>query len=107
MLKGKRPIREPFSRRMELVKIVVIFCLALLPLSLSAWYLRKARERLRQRLIAARYASQAIAFTQSPRRPPLAIGDTTCRFNARSVYIRCAINPEGPCEGCRYYEALE
>ncbi len=95
------------SGRMEFVKIILIFSLALIPLSLSTWYLRKARERLRQRLIAAQHTSQAIAFTQSARRPPLAIGDITCEFNARSVYIRCAINPEGPCEGCRYYQVRE
>jgi hypothetical protein len=35
------------------------------------------------------------------------IGDTKCRFNARSEILRCAVNPDGPCAGCRYYEALE
>ncbi|UFP96080.1 DUF6464 family protein [Gloeobacter morelensis] len=35
------------------------------------------------------------------------IGDPTCRFNARSPLIRCAQNPGGPCDGCRYYEASE
>ncbi|MEO0935302.1 MAG: DUF6464 family protein, partial [Cyanobacteria bacterium J06641_2] len=24
--------------------------------------------------------------------------------NARSGYIRCAVNPSGPCDGCRFYE---
>ncbi|WP_202895402.1 DUF6464 family protein [Iningainema tapete] len=33
-----------------------------------------------------------------------AIGDTSCQYNARSPYIRCAINPCGPCEGCIHYE---
>lgn len=32
------------------------------------------------------------------------IGDSNCKFNARSEIFRCAVNPEGPCEGCRYYE---
>lgn len=32
------------------------------------------------------------------------IGDITCQFNARSGYLRCAVNPDGPCEGCRFYE---
>jgi hypothetical protein len=32
------------------------------------------------------------------------IGDISCKYNARSGYIRCAVNPEGPCQGCRYYE---
>lgn len=32
------------------------------------------------------------------------IGDTSCRFNAQSEIFRCAVNPDGPCAGCRYYE---
>ncbi len=32
------------------------------------------------------------------------IGDASCRYNAHSELIRCAVNPEGPCRGCRYYE---
>ncbi|MGL6342041.1 MAG: DUF6464 family protein [Waterburya sp.] len=32
------------------------------------------------------------------------IGDTTCINNANSPYLRCAINPSGPCEGCVHYE---
>lgn len=32
------------------------------------------------------------------------IGDTTCINNANSPYIRCAVNPSGPCEGCVHYE---
>jgi len=31
------------------------------------------------------------------------IGDTTCAHNAKSPYLRCAINPCGPCEGCGDY----
>lgn len=42
---------------------------------------------------------------QTPDEPdPYAIGDTSCRFNANSPLIRCAVNPDGPCEVCRYYE---
>jgi hypothetical protein len=32
------------------------------------------------------------------------LGDATCTYNARSEIVRCAVNPTGPCEGCRYYE---
>ena len=32
------------------------------------------------------------------------IGEMSCIYNARSPYLRCAINPEGPCEGCNYYK---
>ncbi|MGF1481353.1 MAG: DUF6464 family protein [Cyanophyceae cyanobacterium] len=33
------------------------------------------------------------------------VGEATCRFNAHSEMLRCAVNPEGPCQGCRFYEA--
>ena len=33
------------------------------------------------------------------------MGDASCRFNAHSEIIRCAVNPPGPCRNCRYYEA--
>ncbi|WP_036485631.1 DUF6464 family protein [Myxosarcina sp. GI1] len=32
------------------------------------------------------------------------IGDATCRYNAHSEIMRCAVNPEGPCQDCHYYE---
>ena len=32
------------------------------------------------------------------------IGDISCRNNAKSPYLRCAINPSGPCEDCPNYE---
>jgi len=35
-----------------------------------------------------------------------AIGDASCRFNARSEILRCAVNPEGPCRSCSFYEPL-
>ncbi len=35
------------------------------------------------------------------------IGDITCQFNARCGYLRCAVNPQGPCQGCRHYESVE
>ncbi|TAF57063.1 MAG: hypothetical protein EAZ60_08150 [Oscillatoriales cyanobacterium] len=28
----------------------------------------------------------------------------SCRFNARSEILRCAVNPNGPCEGCHDYQ---
>jgi Family of unknown function (DUF6464) len=31
------------------------------------------------------------------------IGDLTCSYNARSPYIRCAVNPDGLCQDCRHY----
>lgn len=34
------------------------------------------------------------------------IGDLSCQFNARSPYLRCAINPTGPCQECPAYQSL-
>ncbi|MGF1513507.1 MAG: DUF6464 family protein [Elainellaceae cyanobacterium] len=34
------------------------------------------------------------------------IGNISCRFNARSGYLRCAVNPMGPCQGCLSYESV-
>jgi hypothetical protein len=32
------------------------------------------------------------------------IGDPSCRYNARSGELRCAVNPIGPCVDCSSYE---
>lgn len=31
------------------------------------------------------------------------IGDPSCRYNARSPLLRCAVLPAGPCERCAHY----
>ncbi len=31
------------------------------------------------------------------------LGDITCDLNARSPYLRCAMSPMGPCDGCSAY----
>lgn len=49
--------------------------------------------------------SEDPAFTPSARTYPLpTLGDPTCHYNAHSPYLRCAINPYGPCEGCPQYQ---
>jgi hypothetical protein len=35
------------------------------------------------------------------------IGDISCTYNARSPYIRCAVNPDGLCQDCRHYQREE
>lgn len=32
------------------------------------------------------------------------LGNASCRFNAHSEIIRCAVYPQGPCEHCYFYE---
>jgi Family of unknown function (DUF6464) len=64
---------------------------------------------------AGRYRLHKIAlYVQAANRPiertltegRWVLGDASCQFNARSELIRCAVNPEGPCEQCRFYESL-
>lgn len=67
----------------------------------------------RYQLKAGRYRLHKIAiYVQSAQRPVekslvegrWVIGDANCRFNAHSELIRCAVNPEGPCDRCRFFE---
>ncbi|MBD2662856.1 hypothetical protein B6N60_00367 [Richelia sinica FACHB-800] len=69
--------------------------------------------RHRYQFKAGRYRLHNIAiYVQSAKRPSektlvagrWVIGDATCDYNALSEIIRCAVNPNGPCESCRYYE---
>ncbi len=34
------------------------------------------------------------------------LGDSSCVYNAHSELIRCAINPDGPCQGCPHYQPV-
>lgn len=67
----------------------------------------------RYHLKAGRYRLHKVAlYVQSAQRPAeksliegrWVVGDATCRFNARSEILRCAVNPTGPCDQCRLYE---
>lgn len=69
--------------------------------------------RHRYQLKSGRYRLHKIAiYVQSAQRPAerslvagrWVLGDASCRYNADSEIIRCAVNPEGPCDRCRFYE---
>ena len=71
--------------------------------------------RHRYQLRSGRYQLQKIAlYVQSAPRPTeqslvnrhWVLGDASCRFNAHSELLRCAVNPLGPCDRCRFYEHL-
>jgi hypothetical protein len=62
---------------------------------------------------SGKYRLQKIAlYVQTANRPEemslvdgrWVVGDTTCCYNAQSELVRCAVNPTGPCSGCRFYE---
>jgi hypothetical protein len=91
---------------------ILVFALSMMPPLLSLWVMRKAEEKARERL---RSAMQVTAVRQLQRtQMPLdqhyldgvgyLIGDISCQFNARSPYIRCAVNPLGPCQECPHYQ---
>ncbi len=91
--------------------IILVFAFSLMPTLLSLWILRKAEEKAREGLRAAMEA-RAVTSVRRMQMPldqhyvegvGYLIGDISCRFNAHSAYIRCAVNPTGPCQECRYY----
>ena len=69
--------------------------------------------RHRYQLKAGRYRLHKVSlYVQSAPRPVersfvegrWVLGDASCRFNAQSELLRCAVNPEGPCDRCHLYE---
>ncbi|AFY48905.1 hypothetical protein Nos7524_3102 [Nostoc sp. PCC 7524] len=98
-------------------KTLLVITIGFLPSLFSLWVIRKTRLRTRSRLRQAAINASRVRIRQNLR--PIEgdryylegvgflIGDISCKFNARSGYLRCAINPSGPCQGCRYYEARE
>ena len=71
--------------------------------------------RHRYQLRSGRYRLHQISLYVQPAQPPLekslvdgrwVVGEANCRFNARSELIRCAVNPAGPCSGCRSFEQV-
>jgi hypothetical protein len=72
--------------------------------------------RHRYQLKSGKYRLQTIALYVQERDRPTeqsfvegrwVIGDASCAFNARSELLRCGVQPDGPCEGCRHYEKTE
>ncbi len=114
---------------LEGLVIAVIFGMALTP-AIAAWGLMRRREMRRDstalrasgggRRVAHRLSTAAsVATVRAVRgRSPVpedpealyipgvgfVIGDVSCQFNGRSPFIRCAVNPSGPCADCRSYQ---
>jgi len=106
------------------IKLALILVLSTLPSLVYLLVFQKAKKRWQSRLRRAQnlnyyhqgyrdrlhrnsYGYSRDAYSLHDRRRPVTkyfIGDTTCVNNARSPYIRCAINPEGPCDDCIHFE---
>jgi Family of unknown function (DUF6464) len=84
--------------------------LSILALLLCFWLLvsqlTRREESNRRQAMATQYPH---TYKRIPRDPEeqyiegigYIIGDVSCKYNARSPYMRCAVNPSGLCEGCR------
>ncbi|WP_392482018.1 DUF6464 family protein [Nostoc sp. C110] len=97
-----------------MLKTLLVIAVGFLPSLISLWAIRKTHERSRLRMRQAAMNFSVVQGRQNLR--PIdsdryylegvgyLIGDISCKFNARSGYMRCAVNPDGPCNGCRHYE---
>ena len=94
-----------------MLDIVIILLLGVVPPILSIWVLHRAQANYRQ---PTAIASPIVLSLKAL--PPVdmvciegygyVIGKVSCKYNARSAYIRCAVNPSGPCQECRHYESV-
>ena len=92
--------------------VIFLILIGLIPPVFSLVMSIRAQKRLGQRLSAPVVLQPSSPSAWRPQDPDLhyvdglgfVIGDITCQLNARSPYVRCAVNPTGPCEGCRAYE---
>jgi Family of unknown function (DUF6464) len=67
------------------------------------YQLKSGRYRLYQMVVYVQTADRPTEQTQIDGH--WVIGDANCQFNARSALVRCAVNPTGPCAGCRHFVA--
>ena len=70
------------------------------------------QRRHRYQLRNGKYQLASVALQVKPQRQPgdarwwhnqWVIGDPSCRYNARTPLLRCAVLPDGPCELCAHY----
>jgi Family of unknown function (DUF6464) len=93
--------------------IVIVITLLLL---ICSWLSHHQRLRSRSRRLTMTESSFDRRFYKRIAKDPeeqyvegigIVIGDLSCTYNARSPYIRCAINPDGLCQDCRHYHRGE
>lgn len=95
---------------MDIVTTVILVTLFLI---ICLIYYQRLRRRRRRLNILNTTTTSDRRFHKRMNRDPeeqyvagvgYVIGDLSCIFNARSPYIRCAVNPTGLCQDCRYYQ---
>jgi hypothetical protein len=96
--------------------LLIMFSVAIAPALASIRAVRRYEQRVQTAIARARLPrrSSQPADVNGRSLPPelvyvpgagYVIGNLSCRFNARSPQLRCAVNPSGPCAGCRFYES--
>ncbi len=92
--------------------ICLIFVVGLTPAIISAWLSARAdrHEKCSQTSAAPTALGQSMLKLLDNNSDMhyvdgmgYVVGDITCDLNARSPYLRCAMNPMGPCNGCTAY----
>ena len=83
------------------------------------WFVHDARSYLvlqrrhRYALRSGRYQLASVVLLVKQQQQPAdaqryrhgwVIGDPSCRFNALSPLLRCAVLPDGPCQQCLHHE---
>jgi Family of unknown function (DUF6464) len=94
----------------EIIAIIGILILGIAPMLLSIWgihYLARHPRLYRAHAGTVRRSQPAsLQWISLHWLDPVGyVGDTSCRFNAHSPFLRCAVNPGGPCQECSCYEA--
>lgn len=101
-----------------MLTIILVFAFSLTPTLVSLWIMGQLEKRTRERLRAARemvarreLRNLAISNNRNNQTAVADltkfIGDINCSYNARSPYLRCAVNPDGPCQDCLHYKPLQ
>lgn len=97
-----------------MLEVFFILAIALIPTLLTLILRHRMEQQARARLRSAMVAAERRQLRRLLTLPidhqyvdgiGALIGDFTCRYNARSPYVRCAVNPFGPCKECPHYEA--
>ncbi len=95
------------------IKLALIFLLAILPFLVYLAIFHKVKQRWQTRLRRAQnmtynsYGDRNPSYSYENHERELEryfIGDISCKYNAHSAYVRCAVNPCGPCDRCSFYE---
>jgi hypothetical protein len=100
-----------------MLRTLLVIAIGFLPSLFSLWVIRKTHLRTRSRIRQAAMNVTGVRLRENIRQLEgdryylegvgYLVGDISCKYNARSGYIRCAVNPDGPCQGCRHYEPRE